>query len=126
MSSFLIDMPLSPLLVPWLSERGHDAVHASRIGLSFAPDDAILARARDEGRIIITADLDFPQLLALSGAASPGVVLFRGGTFSEAQVRAMLEWLLTTRDPASLENAVTVVEPGRIRVTRLPLRGSDD
>ena len=30
---FLVDMPASPQLAEWLKEKGHDAVHASNIGL---------------------------------------------------------------------------------------------
>ncbi len=54
---FLIDMPASPTLVLWLSSRGHDAVHAQEIGLAAVGDSLILARARTEGRIVITIDL---------------------------------------------------------------------
>jgi len=121
MSRFLIDMPLSPMLVPWLVGRGHDAVHASAVGLSTASDVAIIARAREESRVIITADLDFPQLLALSGASAPGVVLFRGGSFSAAEVRGLLEKLLRAPESDELEGAITVVERHRLRTTRLPL-----
>ena len=45
---FLIDMPLSPTMTAWLNEQGHDAVHASALGLNRAPDPVILARARSE------------------------------------------------------------------------------
>jgi hypothetical protein len=30
---FLVDMPLSPVLAQWLSDKGHDAVHAAQRGL---------------------------------------------------------------------------------------------
>jgi hypothetical protein len=42
-------------------------------------DSEILERARAEDRIVITADLDYPRLLALLKADRPGVILFRGG-----------------------------------------------
>jgi predicted nuclease of predicted toxin-antitoxin system len=45
---FLIDMPLSPALVSWLSDRGHDAAHAVDLGLSRATDGDIIERARRE------------------------------------------------------------------------------
>lgn len=59
---FLIDMPISPTLVNWLSERGHEAAHAQDIGLATANDSVILTRAQTEKRIVITADLDFARL----------------------------------------------------------------
>ncbi len=55
---FLVDMPLSPSLARWLRERGHDAVHAFEVGLGFASDEEIVGRARREGRVVVTADLD--------------------------------------------------------------------
>ena len=50
---FLVDMPLSPGLADWLVQGGHDAVHASAIGLARAPDTEILERARDQERIVV-------------------------------------------------------------------------
>ena len=41
---FLVDMPLSPALSRWLTERGHDAVHASEAGLHAASDIEIIER----------------------------------------------------------------------------------
>ncbi len=35
---FLVDMPVSPEIVRWLTENGHDAVHASEIGLHIAKE----------------------------------------------------------------------------------------
>lgn len=70
---FLIDMPLSPGLATWLRERGHEADHASAVGLHNAKDQRIIEVAREQNRIIVTADLDYPQLLAVSRAKDPGV-----------------------------------------------------
>ena len=70
---FLVDMPLSPVLAQWLSDRGHDAVHAAQRGLERADDATILRLAREEGAIVLTADLDYPRLLALTGSDGPGI-----------------------------------------------------
>jgi len=81
---FLVDVPLSPGLASWLAQQGRDAVHAAQAGLERAHDDAIIECARSDSRIIVTADLDYPRLLAMHQLAAPGVILFRGGDFSEA------------------------------------------
>lgn len=70
----LLDMPVSPMLQGVLEKFGHKSVHASEIGRDKATDTALLELARIESRVVITADLDFPRLLALSLAASPGVI----------------------------------------------------
>ena len=92
---FLIDMPLSPALALWLRDQGHDAIHASEADLSRSSDVIILERARSEKRVVITADLDYPRLLALLGAEGPGLILFRGGEYSEAEVVDRLKEALT-------------------------------
>ena len=61
---FLVDMPLSPELAQWLRAEGHDAVHANELSMNASPDSAILQASTNAGRVVITADLDFPRLLA--------------------------------------------------------------
>ncbi len=72
---FLLDMPVSAQLIDVLSANGHEGVHAHAIGLDRAQDRDLLQLAWDQDRIIITADLDFPRLLALSAADGPGLTL---------------------------------------------------
>jgi len=55
----------------------HDVVHARDIGLKSAPDGTVLETAAETGRVLISGDTDFGELLAASNAASPSVVLFR-------------------------------------------------
>jgi predicted nuclease of predicted toxin-antitoxin system len=118
---FLIDMPLSPSLATWLSEQGHDAVHAASLGLHIAPDTAIIVRARDEGRIIITADLDYPRLLALAGASEPSLILFRGGDWSEREVRDRLAAIQHAISAADLRQSILTIDRTRVRRRRLPI-----
>ncbi|NUO09804.1 MAG: DUF5615 family PIN-like protein [Candidatus Brocadia sp.] len=40
-------------------------------------DAEILSKAKDEGRIVLTCDLDFGDLLSASGECSPSVIIFR-------------------------------------------------
>ena len=61
-SEILVDMPLSPALAAWLADRGHDAVHAAELGLERETDVAIMARAKQEMRTVVTVDLDYPRL----------------------------------------------------------------
>ena len=114
-------MPLSPALATWLGEQGQDAVHASRAGLHQASDTAILDHARREDRIVVTADLDYPRLLALTRAEGPGLIPFRGGAYSEAEGRDRLARVLGVIPPEDLPTSVIVIEKSRLRRTRLPL-----
>lgn len=119
---FLIDMPLSPALAKWLLEQGHDAVHAAELGLERADDEVIIERARGEVRTVITADLDYPQLLALSEAIEPSLILFRGGDWSEQEVIDRMRQILATMNADEFEKCILVVERGRVRRRKLPMK----
>jgi predicted nuclease of predicted toxin-antitoxin system len=91
---FLVDMPLPPALAHWLKAAGHDAVHAVELGLQRASDADILSQGKPDRRTIITADLDYPRLLALARATEPSLILFRGGDWTEADVVARMDDIL--------------------------------
>ena len=114
-------MPLSPALAKWLSKQGYHAIHAYHVGLSRASDLAILQRAREEGYIVITADLDFPRLLAIAHAEGPGLILLRGGQYGEHQPCALIERVLRAIAADKLIRSIVVVDHSRIRRTTLPL-----
>jgi predicted nuclease of predicted toxin-antitoxin system len=118
---FLIDMPVTPRAVNRLLDAGHDAVHAASIGLSSARDAEILAAARAHAQIIVTADLDFPRLLAIQRAAAPGIILFRGGSYTDEQMLELLDRVLAQSDAIDLEHSITVVDRARVRRHRLPI-----
>jgi predicted nuclease of predicted toxin-antitoxin system len=70
---FLADMGISLRTVVWLRSNGYDVTHLRDEGLQRLSDEEILIKARIEGRILLTVDLDFAQLLAVSGEAFPSV-----------------------------------------------------
>lgn len=121
MMKVLLDMPVSPLLLTVLARYSHEGVHAYKIGKGEASDTELLDIARREERVVITADLDFPQLLALSAAHGPGVILFRGGNYSDIEMCDLLERVLREIPVEILESSVCVVDKKRIRFTRLPI-----
>jgi predicted nuclease of predicted toxin-antitoxin system len=63
---FLADMGLARSTVAFLRARGYDAVHLRDEGLQRLGDDQIIEKARAEGRVILTNDLDFSQIIALT------------------------------------------------------------
>ena len=74
----LIDMNLTPRWVTLLEAHGHEAVHWSKSGPSDAKDSEICEYARQNKYVVMTNDLDFPQILAHTGDAGPSIILMRG------------------------------------------------
>jgi predicted nuclease of predicted toxin-antitoxin system len=68
---FLLDMGISPVSGQFLRDQGHDVIHLRDQGLERLPDPDILAKAREEERILITHDLEFGELLGSAGAPTP-------------------------------------------------------
>ncbi|HKW99081.1 MAG TPA: DUF5615 family PIN-like protein [Bryobacteraceae bacterium] len=118
---FLIDMPLSPQLAHWLQAEGYDAVHASDLSLQQSPDAEIMRIATRENRVIITADLDFPRLLAMFGASGPGLILLRGGNYSEAESLECIRRVLASVPGDQLGRSIVVVDREKIRRRWLPV-----
>jgi len=101
--------------------QGYDAVHVSELGLHRASDTDIMARAKEEGRTMITADLDYPRLLALAQVTDPSLILFRDGDWSEADVITRMGEILQTLPEADIAQSIIVVDRDRVRRRRLPI-----
>lgn len=74
---FLLDQNVSPALVGLLADADHLAEHVRDLGMREAPDDVVLAAARDADAVLISSDTDFGELLARSNANEPSVILLR-------------------------------------------------
>jgi predicted nuclease of predicted toxin-antitoxin system len=98
-------------------------VHAVDLGLHRATDAAIMARAKQEARTIITADLDYPRLLATAQANEPSVILFRGGNWSERDTKTRLGEVLAAMTEADIARSIIVVDRDRVRRRPLPIGG---
>jgi predicted nuclease of predicted toxin-antitoxin system len=118
---FLADMGVSASTVRALRQRGHEAVHAGEIGLDRETDQAILQRAREEGRTVLTFDLDFGDLLAAGGQALPSVIVFRLQDETPASVTPRLMRVISERQAELSVGAIIVVEESRYRLRRLPI-----
>lgn len=119
---FPLDENLSPRVRDLLVSAGHDAVHARDVGLDRAPDERVLADAREQQRIVITADADFGALLARTSATRPSVVYLRRQQGRRAaQVAALIEANLAAVAEDLDAGAIVVIDDRRMRVRSLPI-----
>ncbi len=119
---FLLDQNQSPLLADLLNAAGHDAIHTRDIGLSRALDVDVLAQARLDGRVLITADTDFGELLARSGDEAPSVLLLR--RHDRRRAEAVADLVLANLDAIESDltsGALVVFDAERIRIRNLPI-----
>jgi predicted nuclease of predicted toxin-antitoxin system len=123
---FLADMGLARSTVAFLRAQGHDAVHLRDQGLQRLEDEEIIEKARAEGRVILTHDLDFGRIIAVSRASVPSVVTFRLNDMRPAQVNRYLAEVLAHFAEQLKAGALVSVNERGIRVRSLPIKGRDD
>jgi predicted nuclease of predicted toxin-antitoxin system len=99
-----------------LELAGHDVVWVGDWPKD--PGDAeILARARVDGRILVTLDKDFGELAVLHGEAHCGIV--RLVAISARQQAAVCQQVLAVHGPELAAGAIITAQTGRLRI-RLP------
>ena len=74
---FLIDANMPRSTVALLQEHGHWAAHVANIGLGDSDDHTIAERAKRDGAVLVTRDIDFANILAYPPADYPGLVVMR-------------------------------------------------
>jgi predicted nuclease of predicted toxin-antitoxin system len=118
---FLADMGISRKTVQWLHDNDFDAVHLLDQGLERMPDNEIMIKAKQENRVVLTMDLDFGFLLAVSKEKVPSVIIFRLSNETSEVVNNRLKEVLS-RFAKDLESgAILSVGDRNIRVRRLPI-----
>ncbi len=118
----VIDMNLGPAWVPFLAERGHEAAHWSNVGDPRAADEEIVAWARAHEAVILTADLDFSAILALTGASGPSVVLLRVQDTLPEATGDLVALQLSQHAAAIAAGAIVTINTATARVRVLPVR----
>lgn len=113
----LADENLPKDAVSRLRERGYDVLWIRETDPG-ATDASIVERAIHEGRVILTFDKDFGQMVVEGGHGEvPGVVLLRIATPSAQTVAATIERILTSR--TDWEGHFSVIHDDRIRMRPL-------
>ena len=85
------------------------------------PDGDILGKARSEGSVLLTHDLDFGELLAASGGNLPSVIIFRLKDMRAENVNSHLFSILEKQSPALEKGVVCSVSERKVRIRTLPL-----
>jgi predicted nuclease of predicted toxin-antitoxin system len=119
---FLLDQNLSPRLGALLAQVGHDVIHVRDIDLAQATDEIVIAKAEQEGRVLVSADTDFVMLLARSNRSQPSFMLVRRavGRRVEDLAQLILNSLVDVEEDLN-NGAIVVLGERTLRIRRLPL-----
>lgn len=113
---FLVDECTGTSVAACLRDEGHDVVTVADV-MPQASDRKILNRAVSEGRIVVTNDKDFGQLVYYSGWKHRGVVLLRlRSERAENKVRMMKVVLAQVGE--RLQNHYVVATEAGIRIRK--------
>jgi predicted nuclease of predicted toxin-antitoxin system len=104
-----------------LRDAGVDAVHTSETGLASADDRDVIGWCRANAAMVVTLDADFHALIALSGETTPSTVRIRIEGLAGPEVARIISTVLETQGEALAAGALITVQPGRLRVRRLPI-----
>jgi len=119
---FLVDMNLSPHWVALLRDSGWEAEHWSQVGRADAPESEIMAHAARNGSVVITHDLDFSAILAVTHGKKPSVVQIRAGDVSPDEIGKYALAALRLMETDLEAGALLTIEPERTRLRLLPLQ----
>lgn len=84
---FLLDESADARLAPWLRSLGHDVTAIAADHPASLRDREVLAIARREGRILITDDRDFGELVFAHRQPHTGVIYLRLGVYADLSLK---------------------------------------
>jgi len=119
---FLTDENVSLSVVRMLRSLGHDVKDIKEADLAGVEDEEIITLGLREGRVIITHDKDFGNLLTFPLREHSGVILLRLHHPTPENACAALNRVLASVPEGKLLGALTVVDEVRIRVRERPRR----
>ena len=100
-----------------LTTAGHSVCTVAEQGLSGTSDDNLYEACRVEGRVLVTLDRDFDEVLRFPPGNTPGIVILNcRGRVSPAFIRARIEDLVALRKLEPVDGRLWIVEAGRVRI----------
>ena len=96
-----------------LTELGHDAIFAADIDPK-ASDETLLALSAEQGRILVTEDKDFGDLVFVFGLPHAGIIRF--AELDSSEEASAMEYLINNHAADMQSGGMIVVTPNRIRI----------
>lgn len=99
-----------------LREAGHDVRTILDQGLGGRPDDDVSRACRDEGRVLVTLDLDFGDIRTYPPADYSGIWVLRPATQNVDAMCDLIRRALLLTANEQVSQRLWVIEPSRLRI----------
>jgi predicted nuclease of predicted toxin-antitoxin system len=117
---FKLDENLGRSIQAMLEDAGHEAPTVRDQTLRGSPDPVVLSAAQQEGRVLITMDHDFGNVLVYPPEETAGIAVINlPGRPSLSLLRSVLRTLIEELKKREIRGRLWIVEPGRIRIHEL-------
>lgn len=115
---FFIDANL-PYSLKEIFQKFGKTWHAKEENLKSAPDEEIFRFAIKKRAILVTRDLEFGNPYLYPRDSHYGLIILRAPFyFTAKQINKNLKEFLFSINIDDLKNAITIVEPGKIRIRK--------
>ena len=115
---FKIDENLPVEVTEVFRAAGHDTMGVLEQRLGGRPDPEVVDVCIQEGRVLVTLDVDFADIRAYPPDRSPGLIVLRIASQSKSLVVAYVHRVITALADNDCSNQLWIVERERIRVRR--------
>lgn len=116
------DAHISPRTVQFLNGLGHNAIHVDDIMPAGASDHEIIDWTVSNGRVVLTHDLDFSEIVALSRMSQPSVIQLRLSDSQVDNANRVLDLVLPQLEESVANGIIASVnDNARIRIRQLPV-----
>lgn len=113
---FKTDENLHPDASVFLSARGHDAITVWDQGLRGTLDEDLAQVCKQEGRVLVSLDLDFSDIRAYPPEEFPGILVLRLRSQDSKSVLAVLRRLLPLLEREAPAGQLWVVDETGVRI----------
>jgi predicted nuclease of predicted toxin-antitoxin system len=113
---FKSDENLPEEVVGLLLSAGYDAHSVLDEGIGGATDETIAAVAKEEGRVLLTLDLDFADIRSYPPHLYPGIIVLRLQRQDKHSVLAMIPRLLQLLKTEDVREKLWIVDESRTRI----------
>lgn len=122
MIHFLLDENITILFKKPFERCDYKVSHVSQVGLLSTPDEKIVEFAANNNFVIVTFDLDFSRIMALSKHQLPSIVTLRIVGITEEYLENIIRYNFSDLIQPLVEGALVTIDDSRIRIKKLPIQ----